>query len=317
MMPKRIWFLLFSVCVFVNGLVFAADEHNEEQTAQQVEPKVGSWIFTGMVANESGDQYGYFFQLQKQGNEFYAKSALIDGQTNQLILFYEGKEVIQDPSTLNWRIGRAFIRYNPINSRWVFGVKSQEDKGFNFKVDMLKQDNNKNEILTLRPGVELLASQTSQLNGHIQTGTSDKEQFVTGNNAWFAKLWYSKDQRSAHGIHTTFCRLGNNSGFYSANLREADATKAAIAVWRDPVGNNVKMSQFISVKPQADNQCLLSVALPKLSLRLVNALKQEEHSPISVAGFSKKDPKDFCFVTEQQFKKVDMPKPDEAAKGTV
>lgn len=302
MMPKRIWFLLFSLWFIVNGLVYAAEETVEEQATQLSEPRVGSWIFTGMVANESGDQYGYFFQLQKQGDEFFAKSALIDGQTNQLILFYEGKEIIKDPSTLNWRIGRAFIRYNPINSRWVFGVKTEHDKGFNFKVDMLKQANNKSEVLTLRPGLELQASQSSQLNGHIQIGASNKEQFVTGNNEWFAKLWYSKDQRTAHGISTTFCRLGNNSGFYSANLKETDATRAAIAVWRDAVGNNVKMSQFITVKPIEDNQCLLSVALPKLSLKLMNALKQEQNAPVVVAGFSKKDPKDFCFVTEQKFK---------------
>jgi hypothetical protein len=305
MIPIRICFILFSMIFSLCTGAFAADEEITAEVLQPVEPLVGSWTFSGMVTNESGDRYGYFFQMQRQGSDFHAKTALIDGQTNKLVLFYEGSEKIDKSTQLNWQVGRSFIRYNPINDSWIFGVKVEDDKGFNFKVDMLKQVNNDNETLVLRPGVELQALQTSRLNGHVQIGENNKEQFVTGNNAWFGKLWFSKDQKTSHDISTTFCRLSNDNGFYSANLKESDATGAAVAGWRDAMGNKVKMSQFISIKSLANNQCLLSLGFPKLNLKVLNTLTSEENAPLSVAGFSKDNLKDFCFVAEQSFMHVE------------
>lgn len=300
MMINRIAAFLLSLIVCTSSNVFAEDNELDENPVQQAEPLVGSWSFSGKVMNESGDLYGYFFQMQRQGIHFQVKTGLIDGQTNELILFYEKSGDIADSNRLNWRVGRSFIRYNPINDSWVFGLTVEENKGFNFKVDMLKQANSENhDSLILRPGVELQALQTSQLNGHIHTGADNKEQFVTGNNAWFGKIWFSQMQHTPHDISTTFCRLSNDNGFYSANLKEADATGAAIAGWRDAAGKKVKMSQFISIKTLPDNQCLLSVGLPKLNLKVENTLAQNE--PFSVAGFSKTNPKDFCYLTKQSF----------------
>lgn len=301
MIPRRIWLVLFSVILLVCTDVYAADGEVVDSVITPVEPSVGSWTFSGMVTNESGDRYGYFFQIQRQGSDFHAKTALIDGQTNQLVLFYEKNEKIENTTQLDWHVGRSFIRYNPINDSWIFGVKAEDEKGFNFKVDMLKQANNDNETLILRPGVELQAIQTSRLNGHVQTGSGSKEQFVTGNNAWFGKLWFSQGQKSSHDISTTFCRLSNDNGFYAANLKESDATGAAIAGWLDATGNKVKMSQFLSIKPLDNNQCVLSLGLPRLNLKVMNSLKREENSPLSVAGFSIENPKSFCFVSEQIF----------------
>ena len=309
MISKWISACLLALMFPLSYVVVAADETNDF-VLQPIEPQVGSWSFSGMVTNESGDRYGYFFQMQRQGTEFHVKTALIDGQTNQLILFYEDKQVIDQSTLLNWHVGHSFIRYNPINDSWVFGAKLEDGKGFNFKVDMLKQANNDNEVLVLRPGVELQALQTSRLNGHIRTGTETKEQFVTGNNAWFGKVWFSKEQKFPHDISTTFCRLSNDNGFYSANLKEADATGAAVAGWRDSSGKKVKMSQFISIKSLADNQCLLHVGLPKLSLKVMNTLEQSKDSSRSVAGFSKENPKGFCFLTEQSFAQ-DLPLPQQ------
>ena len=178
-MQIRIWSALFFIMLFISTSVFAVEgaEIEPEKILQPLEPMVGSWTFSGMVTNESGDRYGYFFQIQRQGSDFHAKTALIDGQTNKLILFYEGSEKIDKSTQLNWHVGCSFIRYNPINDSWVFGVKAENEKGFNFKVDMLKQANvnNDHETLILRPGVELQALQTSRLNGHVLTGTGNKE----------------------------------------------------------------------------------------------------------------------------------------------
>ncbi|WP_298623466.1 hypothetical protein [uncultured Legionella sp.] len=307
MISIRVWLVLLSLICFLSTNAFAAEEATTdgvEEVLKPVEPLVGSWSFSGMVSNESGDRYGYFFQVQRQGSDFHAKTALIDGQTNKLVLFYEGNEKIEKSTQLNWQVGRSFIRYNPINDSWIFGVKTENEKGFNFKVDMLKQDSEAKETLVLRPGVELQALQTSRLNGHIQTGAGGKEQFVTGNNAWFGKVWFSQDQATSHDISTAFCRLSNDNGFYSANLKEADATGAAVAGWRDASGNKVKMSQFLSIKPIDSNQCQLSLGLPKINLKVLNTLENGNNTQLSVAGFSQNNPKGFCFITEQSFAQV-------------
>ncbi len=310
MISIRVWLVRFSLICFLSSSVFAVNagmiaDDDVEEVLQPVEPRVGSWSFSGMVSNESGDRYGYFFQVQRQDSDFHVKTALIDGQNNKLIMFYEHNETIENSSLLNWQVGRSFIRYNPINDSWIFGVKAEDNKGFNFKVDMLKQDNESKETLVLRPGVELQALQTSRLNGHIQTGSADsKEQFVTGNNAWFGKVWFSKEQASSHDISTAFCRLSNDNGFYSANLKEADATGAAVAGWRDASGNKVKMSQFLSIKPIDSHKCQLSLGLPKINLEVLNTLQTGENTLLSVAGFSQDNHKGFCFITEQSFAQV-------------
>lgn len=268
-----------------------------------LEPVVGAWSFSGMVTNESGDRYGYFFQMQRQGAEFHVKTALIDGQSNELVLFYEKSESIEKELPKNWQVGRSFMRYNSINDSWIFGVTTEQDKGFNFKVDMLKQAKEVSESLVLRPGVQVQALQTSGLNGHIQLGGTAKEQFVTGTNAWFGKLWLSQEQALPHNISTTFCRLDNENGFYSANLKEADATGAAVAGYRDASGNKIKMSQFLTIKtPKENNLCTVHLGVPKTNLKVLNTLKTDHEAPLLIAGFTEQNPKSFCFIAEQNFK---------------
>lgn len=292
---------LFLIVFHVSTGLFAFEIEPVPQLVQSIEPTIGSWTFSGMVKNESGDKYGYFFEMQRQGADFHTKAALIDGETNQLVFFYEDKEKIEQSTPLDWHVGNSFIRYNPINDSWVFGVKAADKKGFNFKVDMLKQTNNAHETLVLRPGVKFQVLQTSQLNGHLRI--DDKEQFVTGNKAWFGNLVLNNEQKDTHEISTTFCRLNDDNGFYSANLKEKDATSAAVAGWLDPLGNRVKMSQFVSIKSLADDQCMLSIGLPKLNLKLINTLKANDPLSHAIAGFSKDSRGGFCFVTQQSFLK--------------
>ncbi|KTD10714.1 hypothetical protein Lgra_1680 [Legionella gratiana] len=289
---------LFLIIFHTSTGLFATETEKTLQPQQQsIDPMIGSWTFSGMVKNESGDKYGYFFEMQRQGIDFYAKAALIDGQTNELVFFYERKEKIEQPTSLDWHVGDSFMRYNPINDSWIFGVMETDKKGFNFKVDMLKQANH-NETLALRPGIQLQAVQTSQLNGHLRI--DDKEQFVTGNKTWFGKLILSNDQKDSHKINTTFCHLNDDNGFYSANLKEKDATSAAVAGWLDPLGNKVKMSQFISIKSLDHDQCMLRVNYPKLNLKLTNTLK-DKNQLNSIAGFSKESKGAFCVVMQQSF----------------
>lgn len=294
----RLSTLLF--LLFLSSWTYATEA---EEPPKSLEPLVGSWTFSGTVHNERGERYGYFFQVQRQGSDVHAKTALIDAKQNKLVMFYEADDKIDNTNELNWHVGKSFIRYNSINDSWVFGVKTEQKLGFNFKVDMLKGPTIDHNMISLHPGVELQALQTSQLNGHIAFGEEAKDEFVTANKAWFGKLSFSKEQKASHDISTTFCGLGNENGFFSANLKKDDATAAVIAGWRDPLGNKVKMSQFISLKPLDDHSSMLNVALPKLSMKLYNSLNSEGQKTGSMAGFSDSDPKGFCVVTEQSFTK--------------
>lgn len=301
MNPIRIGSVVLPLILFSSLSVFAAEVDESQVPSQIPEPTIGSWTFSGMVTNENGDKYGYFFQMKREGSDFHAKTALIDGKTNKLLLFYEGDEKIPQPNLLNWHVGRSFIRYNPINDSWIFGLKLKDNKGFNFKVDMIKQTNSPNETKELKPGITIQAIQSSRLNGHLQTGADEKEQFVTGNKSWFAKLRFSKDPQVAQEINATFCRLSNEKGFYSANLKQPHTAKTTVSGWRDASGSAVRMSQFVSIKSLGNNESMLQVGWPKLNLKVFNTLQNEDKAPFSIAGFSKENPSEFCFVTQQSF----------------
>jgi hypothetical protein len=283
-----------------SAIVFASQSEETESSPPVNLPKVGCCIFSGVATNENGERFGYFFQMKRQGCDLHAKTALIDGQTNKLILFYEGHDTLGDLSSLNWHVGSSFMRYNPINDSWIFGVKMANKQGFNFKVDTLKKENDTTDTRELKPGVELQALETTRLNGHI-TGIDNKEQFVTGNKAWFARIRLSKAQKEGPAINTTFCRLNDNNGFYAAKLKESASYKSAIASWRDPAGAKLKMSKFISIQSLANDECLLHVGSPKLDMKLYNTLKGGGDASHALAGFSSQVPMGFCFVEEQSF----------------
>lgn len=138
--------IILSFIVLISSVIFAAEPADTHKTPASTESKVGSWIFSGVATNESGERFGYFFQMQRQGASFYTKSAVIDGQNNSLLFFYEDKEKIDNFNDMNWQVGRSFMRHNPINDSWIFGVKVEDNKGFNFKVDMLKKTAVKNPL---------------------------------------------------------------------------------------------------------------------------------------------------------------------------
>ncbi len=241
-----------------------------------------NWVFSGLVTNESGDNYGYFFQIQRDGAEFNTLAALFDAQTKKVIVIDESKATITDPTTQNWHVGQAFLRFNPINDSWIFGLKTHDKKGFNFKVDMLKEPQDNPIVQNLRPGVELLVSQTSRLNGHIQTGDDSKEQFVTAKNAWFRQISLTEQPSKSHPFTGVLCRFNDGSGFYSVNMVEADALRGAVAGWRDGQGISAMMSQFVNITQAPEGAWHIRLASPSLHLILSDFIKQD---PVVAAGF--------------------------------
>ncbi len=278
--------------------VYAADAGTESVEREGFLPSVSAhanWAFSGMVTNESGEQYGYFFQMQRRGNDFHVVSALLDAQTKALILMDEGDARLPEPERNNWHVGRSFLRFNAINNSWVFGLKTADKKGFNFKVDMLNQLEHNPVTQGLRAGLDVIVSQTGQLNGHIRTGVDGKEQFVAAKSAWFRQIWLSNQQTTSHQLNSILCRFNDGSGFYSMNMLEPDAVRGAVAGWFDAQGISSAMSQFINVKETSDGLWQINVSSPSLHLVLADAIKQ----PSVIAGFvTEHDQQGFCVLNK-------------------
>jgi hypothetical protein len=256
-----------------------------------------SWVFSGVVTSESGEKYGYYFQVRRDGNQFHAIAALLDEQSKSVVLLDESEAIIQDTLNYDWHIGHAFLRYKSINDSWIFGLKNKDKKGFNFKVDMAKEDDKAPVSQKLRDGVELLVSQTSRLNGHLQVGEGHLEQFVTAKNAWFRQIWLSEKQKTSHPFTGILCQFNDGSGFYSANMAEADAIRGAVAGWRDGEGVSAVMSQFINIKQTPEGPWHINIAAPDLHLVLSTFIQQNS---IVAAGFVEegKSP-GFCMVSKE------------------
>jgi len=219
----------------------------------------------------------------------------LDEQNQQILLLEEGNASINDPNAYGWQVGSIFLRFNPINDSWIFGLKAKNKKGFNFKVDMLSPVGKMPVVQDLRPGIELLVSQTGHLNGHFRVDNTESEQFVTAKNAWFRQVWLTDNQEKNHPFSGVLCRFNDGSGFYSVNMHEPDAIQGAVTGSCDPQGISTVMSQFIQVKEEEDGHWHIRISSPKRHLILSNTVKQ--HSMI--AGFvSEGDNSGFCVLSE-------------------
>ncbi|KTC87223.1 hypothetical protein [Legionella brunensis] len=266
------------------------------------------WVFSGTVTNESGERYSYYFQMHRKDTQFHAIAALIDGQTKNLLLFEESSATIEKPDVSNWHVGRAFLQFNPINNSWIFGVKTKEKKGFNFKADMLRNVQNTSIVQDLRSGVELLINQTGRLNGHLQTGEGSIEQFVTAPKAWFRQVWVSKPQETFHPFTGVLCQFNDGSAFYALNLQETDALRGAIAGWRDAQGTPVLMSQFVTIKEAKEGIWSIQVASPKVQLLLQDALVKEGEKHQIIAGVTDDLKPGFCSISKDEIEQGVSPK---------
>lgn len=288
------WGRLFVCLAFFLSAAVQAGEEPEEKPAT-FSPAHANWVFSGVVTNETDESYGYFFQIQRDGDQFRSLAALLDAQTKKLIFLDESQVVIHDPEPYNWQVGHAFLRFNPINESWIFGVKTEAKKGFNFKVDTLKQFQSVS-TQDLRPGIELSVNQTGHLNGHIQIEDEKKEQFVTAKNAWFRQVWLTAQQDKTHPFTGVLCRFNNGSGFYSVNMTESDALRGAVAGWCDEHGVSSIISQFINVKQDKEGPWHIRISSPNIHLVLSDFITQNS----VIAGFvtQGKNP-GFCMLSNE------------------
>ncbi len=257
------------------------------------------WVFSGLVMNESGEQYHYFFQIRRNKERFYADAVLVNAQTNALILYETSEAEIKNQNGLQWQVGRIFLRFNAINNSWVFGVKEHEHKGFNFKIDMLGQpDGVGTKEQDLRSGLALLIGQTGNLNGHLQTGNN--EEFVTAKKAWFRQMWVNKPQLASHPFTAILCDFNNGHGFYAVSLSGNDALRGSMAGWRNEEGVPLPMSQFVTAQMEKDREWHIRIPFPSLMFTLKDTLHSTQENRHLAAGQIDGKLPGFCVITQYE-----------------
>lgn len=298
MFKKGGWLAPFVFCGLVVTLAVRAEEMTKPDAFLPSDAVRTNWLFSGMVMNESGERYGYYFSLRRERDQLYARAALVDGKTQRVVLLEDGHETWTNPLPYHWQVGSLFLRFNPVNDSWIFGVKTKDKKGFNFKVDMLEQPDHTPSKQDLGSGMALVINQTSRLNGHLLVNDDDKEQFVTATNAWFRQVWEIAPKDNGHPLDGVFCRFNDGSGFYSVSAFAADAVRDAMAGWRDANGASALISQFIQTKEKGQGIWHIRLGAPNLHLVLSDALSNEPTKPSGVTvGFINHATKPgFCMI---------------------
>ncbi len=321
---------LFSVLKYVFVIYsFSFCAFSETSSQEAIEPSDGfffpvkapqaSFVLSGLLTNENGEHYDYFFQIQRDGQAFHAKVALFDSQHQKIIFEEAGDAKIEHPDDYDWHIGRAFLRFNAINDSWVFGLLNDEKGGFNFKVDMLNQREHHTVTRYFRHGISFVVMQTGALNGHLQLADHE-EQFVIAKTAWFRQIWLTRETSSEHQLDGLLCRFQDGGGLYSVRLSESDMPRGSVSGLLSADGEAAAISQFIHVEEKDEHAWLIRVLAPHMQLNINAALAQQD----VVAGFMlNKERPGFCLLSRDlmgvQGEKppIVMPKPNILAKSTV
>ena len=308
---KRFRFHDLLVClVFITGIhvvnaetLVAADpaEPPPVQTILSLHALQADWTFSGTVTNESGERYHYFFQIKRNATQYQGIATIIDGQSKAVLVHEASNALIEHAELSNWRVGNLFLRFNPINSSWVFGVSGKGKKGFNFKVDMLEHDDAQlAKKQNLREGIELLISQTGRLNGHLQVDETSKEEFITAKKAWFRQIWVNKLQTTQHPLTALLCEFNDGKAVYSVTIPEQDAIRGSVAGWRDEKGVPVAMSQFVTVAETKGNIWQIKIPSPKVSLSFTNLLGKYDDNHGLVMGVIDGSLPGFCAISKDE-----------------
>ena len=287
--------LFLGIMLLFFGFTYAADAVDRTVLLPPA-PVYGSWAFSGIVSNESGDNYGYLFEMKRQGDNFKAMAVLFDAQTKQIIFSEESEAVITESLPYNWHIGPSFLQFNAITNSWVFGLKLKENKGFNFKVDMLKRSDSLPVVQSIRPGVQLLANQATHLNGHIQTDADDKEQFVTAKNAWFRQIWFVEHYNKPLAFSGVFCQFNDGKGFYSLRMDDKPIFHLGMAKWFEEPGVSNDIVQYATIKQNKSGYSDIYLASRKLHLVLGDDFKNNWLT----AGFVKTGKPGFCVLSKEE-----------------
>lgn len=292
---KRTFNLIFICTLYLVGTAYAEQIENDTKYFTPTDSKYVNWVFLGVVENEIGETYNYFFQLQRNSQDFHVKAALFDSQTKKLI-FKEDKNIkIDEESSGKWLIGSSFLRYYKTSNSWVFGLKTSNKQGFNFKVSMLNKPEDKPVTKYLQDRISLMVLQTGNLNGNIKLG--DKDQFVTSKNTWFMQTWLKRDPVNQQSLSSLLCGFQDGRGLHFVKSLTKTQANNSITGLFDSDGNIMRISQFINIQKNQEGDWNIDLSTPKMHLKLKDSYKENG----SVAGYVINDTTTgFCLLSNNE-----------------
>lgn len=258
------------------------------------------WTFTGMVVSEDDEHYQYYLEIHRDNQELSAVATLIKEENKQIILYEETRGDIAQADSNSLHAGRIFLRFNPINDSWIFGIKPQDNIGFNFRVEMLGGTQTAKQQ-KLQSGTQLFVMQTGRLNGHINLGESEKEQFVTSAKTWFRQIWANATDSGQQSVQGVLCQFTDGTGFYSLHA-DTLSQKSTVSGWRNSQGEMITNSNPVVVKEEKEgNWSLQTPAAPKLHLLMEDLLLHKNEDHHLIAGFITGTSQGFCAISQQQY----------------
>lgn len=293
---------MFICMLAILNLAYAVDIQNDDKNYKPTSSKYANWIFLGTVENELGEVYNYFFQMQRNLQNFHAKVALFNSQTKELVFKEDSEAVIENESNFKWLVGQAFLRYYKTSNSWVFGLKTTNKQGFNFKVSMLNKPEYIPSTRYFKDGVLFIVTQAGNLNGHISTGDEAKDQFVTSKNTWFMQTWIKKEPNSMQNLSSLLCGFNDGRGLYSIrSLDSENENNNGISGLFDSEGKTLRISQFINIaKNKEKSDWDIVVPTPKMKIKLSDSYKETD----VIAGFMTNETVNgFCLLSNEQIGK--------------
>ncbi len=259
----------------------------------------GHWLFSGIVSNEKGEQYAYSFEMRHEGSLLKNAVALFDMQSHQPIFQEQSSALYKAATPDHWEVGHSFLHFNAITGSWVFGVKTKEKQGFNFKMDMMNAGVAPIFEEQLRPGLTVSLIEVKALNGHLYRA-NHQDEFVTAAHAWLRQETATSEisVQSTHLLSGVLCHFQDESGFYAVKLPERDAIHGAIAGRFDAEGQIYRMSQFIDVQKNKQGTWDIQAVLPQYHLTLSHVLEQDS---LTMGFVVHEEQNGFCLLTRDLF----------------
>lgn len=300
-------------CIFFIQLSFAVEINDDTSALSPANSKYSSWVFMGMVENEVGEVYNYFFQLNRNNKKFKVLVSLFDFQTKKVIFEEDNEAIIDDSDDYKWIVGKAFLRYNKITNSWIFGLKDHNKEGFNFKVSMLNKPEDVPVTKYFRDGITFVVAQAKNLNGHLRLDSDSDDQFVTARNTWFQQVWLQDEAKSQQKLKSLFCRFNDGRGLYSMKAFAENVEKDSIARFYDSDGSSITVSQFVNLEKNSDNSWKIDIVSPKMHFILTDIYNKNDVA----VGFMN-DNYGFCMLSqdliELDFLPTSVEKPRDGAK---
>lgn len=297
---KTFFSIIILNCLSISGYAAETLSATTENISQAEIPLMSTnanWIFSGTVSSETGDAYEYFFQAKRKQEVVHATISLVDAQSKAVIFMQTADTHLTDLQADHWTIGDIFLRYNTINHSWVFGLKKENQIGFNFKVDILNRLDHKPKIQQVREGVMMTVVQTGQVNGHIQLKENTPAQFVTGKNAWFREVVVNKASAKLPELQGLLCRFNDGSGLYSMKVMDKKLKPRMYAGSYSAEGAATRISRAIRFDHLDSGLWRVKDPSSKLQFDLSDILKDQ---PIVLGFVEEKKKSGFCVISQEE-----------------